>query len=97
MDGSRPGDTAEKLENRLRTKYPECFHDVMTIFDSTPTSVQVISANIAEAKKTFDKNKDLLKLYAEDYGVQKYTIHWRCDSADITYREGYPVEIVYVR
>ena len=73
------------------------FHDVMTIFDSTPTSVQVISANIAEAKKTFDKNKDLLKLYAEDYGVQKYTIHWRCDSADITYREGYPVEIVYVR
>ncbi len=97
MDGSRPGDTAEKIENRLRTKYPDSFHDVMTIFDRTPTSVQVISANIKAAQKVFDENKDLLLDLAEDYGVQKYTIHWRCDSADITYREGYPVEIVYVR
>lgn len=93
MDGSRPGDTADKLENRLRTKYPDSFHDVMTIFDRTPTSVQVITANILAAQKTFNDNLELLQGYAEDYGVKKYTIHWRCDSQDITYREGYTVEL----
>lgn len=93
MDGGKVGKAAADLEERLRTKYPECFHDVMTIFDRTPTNVQVIYANILEAKKIFDNNKDLLEQYAEELDVKKYTIHWRCDSQDITYREGYVVEL----
>ncbi len=47
----------------------------------------------AFTKKTFDKNKDLLQMYAEDYGVKKFTINWRCDRQDISYREGYVVEL----
>jgi hypothetical protein len=48
----------------------------------------------AFTKKTFDKNKDLLQMYAEDYGVKKFTINWRCDSQDISYREGYVVTLL---
>ncbi len=55
--------------------------------------MQVIYANILEAKKIFDNNKDLLEQYAEELDVKKYTIHWRCDSQDISYREGYVVEL----
>ena len=93
MDGSRPGDTAEKLENRLRTKYPESFHDAMTVFDRNSTSVQVISANINAAKKVFNNNLEFLQEFADDYGVKKYTIHWHCDSPEITFRGGYTVEL----
>ena len=68
----------------------------MTVFDRTPTSVQVITANIQTAKTVFDNNLDLLQQFAEEEDVKKYTIHWRCDSQDITFRGGYPVEIEYV-
>ena len=96
MDGGRVGKAAANIEDRLRSKFSKNFHDEMTVFDRTPTSVQVITANIQAAKTVFDNNLDLLQQFAEEEDVKKYTIHWRCDSQDITFRGGYPVEIEYV-
>ncbi len=93
MDGGRVGKAAANIEDRLRSKFSKNFHDEMTVFDSTPTSVQVITANIQAAKTVFDNNLDLLQQFAEEEDVKKYTIHWRCDSQDITYRGGYVVEL----
>ena len=93
MDGGRVGKAAANIEDRLRSKFSKNFHDEMTVFDRTPTSVQVITANILAAKTIFDNNLDLLQQFAEEEDVKKYTIHWRCDSQDITYREGYVVEL----
>lgn len=69
------------------------FEPVNVKMDRTPTSVQVISANIKAAKEVFDSNKFLLQQFAEEQGVKKYTIHWVSNDKNIEYNGGYSVEI----
>ena len=93
-DGGPAGAAASQIESRLRTKF-SCFRDEFTLCDRTATSVQVINANVSSAKKTFDENLDILQMFADEQGVKRYTIHWRCDDSRIRLREGYSVETVF--
>ena len=90
-DGGPAGAAASQIESRLRTKF-SCFRDEFTLCDRTATSVQVINANVSSAKKTFDENLDILQMFADEQGVKRYTIHWRCDDSRIRLREGYTIE-----
>lgn len=93
-DGGPAGSAASQIESRLRTKF-SCFRDEFTLCDRTATSVQVINANVSSAKETFDENLDILQMFADEQGVKRYTIHWRCDDSRIRLREGYTVETVF--
>ena len=93
-DGGPAGSAASQIESRLRTKF-SCFRDEFTLCDRTATSVQVINANVSSAKETFDENLDILQMFANEQGVKRYTIHWRCDDSRIRLREGYTVETVF--
>lgn len=95
VNGGPVGDAASKIENRLRTKYPSTFRDEISLCDRTATSVQVITANINAAKEVFNENYDILQMFADEQGVKRYTIHWRCGNADIRLREGYTVESLF--
>ena len=93
-DGGPAGVAASQIESRLRSKF-SCFRDEFTLCDRTATSVQVINANVSSAKKTFDENLDILQMFADEQGVKRYTIHWRCDDSRIRLREGYSVETMF--
>lgn len=92
-DGGKAGDAASAIESRLRTKFPDCYSDKITLCDHTSTSVMMITANIRSAEWTFANYQDILQSFATEQGVKKYTIHWRCDNPAITFREGYTVKV----
>ena len=72
---------------------PDACKDMLSLCDRTPTSVQVIAANVEYAKYVFKNNEDILQQFAQEQNVEKYTIHWRSDNPDIQLREGYTVEV----
>lgn len=93
-DGGPAGGAAGQIESRLSTKFPDCYRDILSLCDRTPTSVQVIAANVEYAKRVFKNNEDILQQFAQEQNVEKYTIHWRSDNPDIQLREGYSVEVL---
>lgn len=93
-DGGPAGGAAGQIESRLSTKFPDCYRDMLSLCDRTPTSVQVIAANVEYAKRVFKNNEDILQQFAQEQNVEKYTIHWRNDNPDVQLREGYTVEVL---
>ena len=91
-DGAPAGNAAAQIESRLRTKFPDCYKDMLSICDRTATSVQMIALNVEYAKYVFKNNEDILQQFAQEQNVEKYTIHWRNDNPDVQLREGYTVE-----
>ncbi len=83
---------AAQIESRLRSKFPDCYKDMLSLCDRTATSVQMIAANVEYAKRVFKNNEDILQQFAQEQNVEKFTIHWRCDNPEIQLREGYAVE-----
>jgi hypothetical protein len=81
-----------EIEKYITKSYPDVYQNVFTVADKTPTSVQVINANIEFAKNTFTNAYDILQGLAHSYGVKRFTIHWRCDDRNITVKEGFTVE-----
>ena len=81
------------IEEDLQNHFSTCYKQEFEVCDQTETSVGVIDAVIKASKEIFDTNIDSLRRYAEDVGVTRYTIYWKCDNQKVRLKEGYTVTV----
>ncbi len=82
-----------KLESTLLDAFSDAYAAQFQVGDVTAESMDAINCVIQYCKNTFDQNYDVLQGYAQNLGIKKFSIYWRCDDRNIETQEPYVVEI----
>lgn len=90
-EDARVAGAESNLAEAIRRQFPDLYASQFSVADKTSTSLNTISYVVNYIKGIFQQNYDILQSLAKDYGVAKFTIHWRCDDRNVTTRQGFTV------
>ena len=90
-EDARVAGAESNLAEAIRRQFPDLYASQFSVADKTSTSLNTITYVVNYIKGIFQQNYDILQSLAKDYGVAKFTIHWRCDDRNVTTRQGFTV------
>ena len=87
------GGALSQLTASVQNAFPDLYASQFQLADKTAESMDMINNLVAYSKYKFDQGNDILQSYAQDLGIKRFSIYWRCDDRNIETQEPYVVEV----